>query len=668
MCTSELWTILHTRKNLMGAACLERTAGTALGTETVPDERASRLRGRVGSLASNSAIRGAGKIALDFGCGAVSVLIGVGFGQSSVPLGGSVTLLALAVGALIGLAAIVRGSHRVIWRYTSFRELATLGLFGATVLTSLLIVKQFALPSLSGASVLLSTLLSLFGWAGARVARRWQLARAEQRERQHGETPVAGTRRVLIVGAGITGTQLARDIVHRASSDVELVGFLDDDVAKRGATVNGARVLGPLSAAMDVVEHHGVTEVIVALPSAPPKMVRAFVRQLEEVGVRVRTLPGVDRIVHGGDVRRPGTATLRELIDQSVDRPVVRNADSAVRRVLVTGGAGFIGSHLTRLLLDRGYYVRVLDRFDYGRDGLANLRHPRLEVIQGDICNTRDLNHTMRDVDGVIALAAIVGDPACNLDPEETINLNYTATKLLVDACNFHGVRRLVFASSCSVYGASNHDLLTERSRLSPVSLYARTRVLSENIIFDRYGDVEPVVLRLSTVFGLSPRMRFDLVVNTLTVRAVVDKKISIFGGDQWRPNVHCRDAARAFMLALEAPAPAVAGEIFNVGGESLNHTISEIGLLVARTVGGVEVGIQDEVNDRRDYRVSFEKIRRALAFVPEMSVEDGIREVAAAVRRDAALQLYQSSNFSNVQALRQRLERLPEARELVSA
>jgi nucleoside-diphosphate-sugar epimerase len=153
-----------------------------------------------------------------------------------------------------------------------------------------------------------------------------------------------------------------------------------------------------------------------------------------------------------------------------------------------------------------------------------------------------------------------------------------------------------------------------------------------------------------------------------LTVRAVVDRKIAIFGGDQWRPNVHCRDAARAITLALEAPAKAVAGEVFNVGGESLNHTISDMGLMVARTVGGVDVSIQDEVNDRRDYRVGFEKIRRALAFVPEMSVEDGIREVAAAVRRDAALQHYQSPIFSNVQTLRERFESHAETRELVGA
>ena len=277
-------------------------------------------------------------------------------------------------------------------------------------------------------------------------------------------------------------------------------------------------------------------------------------------------------------------------------------------------------------------------------------------MLAGDVCSSRDVGRALRDVHGVIALAAIVGDPACNLDPEETINLNYTATKILIEACNFHRVRRLVFASSCSVYGASAGGALTEQSRLNPVSLYARTRVLSENILFDRAGDVEPVVLRLSTVFGLSPRMRFDLVVNTLTVRAVADGGITIIGGNQWRPNVHCRDAARAFIAALEAPAERVAGEIFNVGGDALNHTIAQLGEMVAEIVGDVQVARQRDGTDLRDYRVSFAKIRRVLGFEPEWTVAAGIREVAAAVRAQSALRNYQDPAFHNVHALRQTL------------
>src|SRR5438067_160360 len=275
-------------------------------------------------------------------------------------------------------------------------------------------------------------------------------------------------------------------------------------------------------------------------------------------------------------------------------------------------------------------------------------RHQVREVIVAMPSADRDV------VRGVLALAAIVGDPACNLDPEETINLNYTATKVLAEACNFYRVRRLVFASSCSVYGASSHGVLTEQSSLKPVSLYARTRVLSENILFDRAGEVQPVVLRLSTVFGLSPRMRFDLVVNTLTVRAVVDRKIAIFGGNQWRPNVHCRDAARAFIAALEAPAERVAGEIFNVGGDALNHPIAELGDMVAEIVRGTEVVHEKDAPDPRDYRVSFEKIRRVLGFEPEFTVAAGIREVAAAVRSQPALRDYQNPVYHNVEALKQ--------------
>jgi nucleoside-diphosphate-sugar epimerase len=306
------------------------------------------------------------------------------------------------------------------------------------------------------------------------------------------------------------------------------------------------------------------------------------------------------------------------------------------------------------MLLERGYRVRILDRFDYGRAGIAGLSHPNLEVLQGDICNSRDVSRAVKSVDGVIALAAIVGDPACNLDPEETINLNYASTKILAETCNFYGVQRLVFASSCSVYGASSDAMLSEQSRLNPVSLYARTRVLSENILFDRHGDVEPVVVRLATVFGLSPRIRFDLVVNTLTVRAVVEGRISIFGGNQWRPNVHCRDAARAFILALEAPSGDVAGQVFNLGGDTLNHRITEIGEMVARIVGDVEVEIKDDSLDPRDYRVGFSKIRRVLGFEPEHTVADGIREIAAAVRADPALRHWQDPAFHNVHALKQ--------------
>ncbi len=601
-------------------------------------------------------LRRAVKILLDFCCGALAVTVALGVEDGARLRVAETAWLAAGVGSLLVLAHALGGSYRAIWRYTSLSEAIVVAVSTGVAALALLVVRYLNVIPLGGSAILLVALLTLFGCIGVRTLRRWQVAATKQlRRERRASSPLRAPRRILIVGAGEHGLSIGRELAERGSDDVELAGYLDDDPSKVGAVLNGARVLGPLAQAARICERYRIAEVVVAMPSADPSLLHSFARQLEDVGIRTRTVHGVERFVAGEQLHRPGAVKLHELIGGAPvrDRPTPPG-DQHRRRVLVTGGAGFIGSHLVRMLLERGYRVRILDRFDYDRAGIAGLHHPNLETLQGDICNSRDVSRAVKNVDGVIALAAIVGDPACNLDPEETINLNYTATKILAETCNFYGVRRLVFASSCSVYGASSHALLTERSSLNPVSLYARTRVLSENILFDRHGDVEPVVVRLATVFGLSPRMRFDLVVNTLTARAVVDKRISIFGGSQWRPNVHCRDAARAFVLALEAPASDVAGEIFNVGGDALNHRISEIGELVAGVVGDVEIERCDEAADPRDYRVGFAKIRRVLGFEPEYSVADGIREVAAAVRADPALRRWQDPGFHNVQALRQ--------------
>src|SRR6266576_218541 len=599
------------------------------------------------------AMRRLAKVAVDLLCAAGAVLAAVAAGEGLARYGLLETaMLALLVGALLVVTDTLSGSYRSIWRYTSLPEAFALAASCALVLLALLGLRAGGTLDLSLATVLLIVSFMLLLSVSARGLRRWSLlANVPLRRRVTDGSPA---RRVLIAGAGRHGLSIARELTAGGVPGVELVGFLDDDPAKQDAVVNGIPVLGTLQNALELAEREDVSEVIVAMPDAGREVIRTFGRRLEDVGIRVRAVGGIARFVEGRDVHRPGGVTFNELL-AAMPAGAKRHAPTnGLRRVLVTGGAGFIGSHLTRMLLERGYHVRVLDRFDYGRAGIEGLHDPHLEVVQGDICSSRDVSRALRDVHGVLALAAIVGDPACNLDPEETINLNYTATKVLAEACNFYGVRRLVFASSCSVYGASNHDLLTERSRLNPVSLYARTRVLSENLLFDRAGDVEPVVLRLATVFGLSPRMRFDLVVNTLTVKGVVDGKIPIQGGNQWRPNVHCRDAARAFIAALEGPAERVAGEVFNVGGDALNHRIADLGEMVARIIPGVEIVRQPDVADPRDYRVGFEKIRTVLAFEPEFTVAEGIREVAAAVQSQAALRAYQDPAFHNVHALRQ--------------
>ena len=304
--------------------------------------------------------------------------------------------------------------------------------------------------------------------------------------------------------------------------------------------------------------------------------------------------------------------------------------------VLVTGGAGYIGSHLVRMLLKKGYRVRVLDTFLYGVSGLsACASDPRLEIVYGDICNVRDLIRAAKGAKAIIALAALVGDGACELDHDETVAINIESTKLL---CHVVGltptIARVVFASSCSVYGATEGLILNEGSRLNPVSFYARSRIMSEGILAREMAGRSYTVVRMGTVFGASPRMRLDLMVNTMTYRAVTTGAITVTGGAAWRPHVHCRDAAEAFLLAAEAPGEKVNGETFNVGSDSNNFTISEIAVMVANEVPNTGIEYIDTVEDLRSYRVSFDKIRHVLGFAARYRVEDGIREVRSMIER----------------------------------
>lgn len=319
--------------------------------------------------------------------------------------------------------------------------------------------------------------------------------------------------------------------------------------------------------------------------------------------------------------------------------------------ILVTGGAGYVGSHVCRKLLGRGYRVRVLDSFLYGDKGLAEIRdNPDLELLYGDICNVDDVRNSVRGCKGVIALAALVGDAACDIDPEEAIAVNFRSTKIMIDQCKREGVERLVFASSCSVYGANGTDLVTEDSPLHPVSLYARTRIMSEDLLQAERGDVDVINLRLATVCGVSPRMRFDLMVNTITARAAVDGKVQILGPKQWRPHLHVQDAAEAFVCAVSAKTKDGVST-FNVGNNDQNFTIGEIAEKVTGVLPETEVEYTDANGDRRSYRVSFDRIRERLGFSPSLGVDDAIREVLSALS-SGTISDYRAPVYHNVKYL----------------
>jgi nucleoside-diphosphate-sugar epimerase len=223
---------------------------------------------------------------------------------------------------------------------------------------------------------------------------------------------------------------------------------------------------------------------------------------------------------------------------------------------------------------------------------------------------------------------------------------------MIAEAARGVGVQRFIFASTCSVYGASD-QILDERSALNPISLYARTKMESERILLN-FNDrnFAPVILRFGTIYGLSPRPRFDLVINLLAAQATCEKRITIYGGNQWRPFVHVDDAAEAIMRCLEAPIHAIKGQIFNVGCDDQNYMIVEIGQIIKDIIPEVQVIHEGDEKDKRNYRVSFEKIRKQLGFVPRRTVVDGIKEIKLAIE-SGLIRDYRAAHYSNYKTLK---------------
>lgn len=332
--------------------------------------------------------------------------------------------------------------------------------------------------------------------------------------------------------------------------------------------------------------------------------------------------------------------------------------DDAARGPVVTvsGGAGYIGSVVVRELLERGHTVRVLDNLLFGDSSLTEcIGHPGFSLVSGDVRARADWDRALAGAEAVLHLAGLVGDPVCALDPETTRAVNLESTEPFAEACRVHGVRRVVYASTCSVYGAAGDAWLNEDSPTAPVSLYAETNLRSEELLRERLGrDHALTVLRFATVFGVSPRMRFDLVVNLLAARAATTRRLEVHGGEQWRPQVHVRDVARALVRAVELPPETAAGT-YNVGGTAQNLRVRDLAERVAAAFPGTTVTVQD-VRDPRSYRVSFDRIERRFGFTPERDVDAGVREVAGWL--GARHVDPEDPRYHNVRALEARLGR----------
>lgn len=322
------------------------------------------------------------------------------------------------------------------------------------------------------------------------------------------------------------------------------------------------------------------------------------------------------------------------------------------RHILVIGGAGYIGSALLEKLLQKGHQVRLLDLMVFGDEPIRHLlKYKNLEVVHGDFRHVESVVEAIQGVDTVIHLGAIVGDPACSLDEDLTIDVNLTATRMIGELAKAQGVERFVFASTCSVYGACD-EILDERSVVRPISLYGQTKLASERVLFKMATDkFKPTIVRFATIYGLSGRTRFDLVVNLLAAKAKLEGKITVNGGAQWRPFVHVDDAAAAVARIIEVPRELVGGEIFNVGSNDQNYTITQIGEMVHEQVVSAELLINETDTDRRNYRVNFNKIRNHLGFEPQWTVERGIQQVLEAIA-NGDVQDYREAKYSNVKFL----------------
>lgn len=338
-------------------------------------------------------------------------------------------------------------------------------------------------------------------------------------------------------------------------------------------------------------------------------------------------------------------------LDES-DAAELQPGDS--NKVLVVGGCGYIGSILVEQLLDQGKQVLVLDAMHFGDEPLSRVAgHADLTIIREDFRNVEALTRAVTGVGTVIHLGGLVGDPACALDPDLTIDVNLTATKLVGEIAKACGVTRFIFASSCSVYGACD-NIVDEQSQFNPQSLYARTKVASEAVLAPLNDDTFSVTcLRFATVYGISGRARFDLVVNLLCAKAVRDGVITVFGPGQWRPFVHVEDVARAIVTVSQAPVETVAGEAFNVGSDAQNYTLGQVATMIKRQVPDAEITVDEGFTDTRNYRVSFEKISSRLGFETAWTLERGISQVVAVVRSNQVGH-YSLPTYSNVLRLKE--------------
>lgn len=301
--------------------------------------------------------------------------------------------------------------------------------------------------------------------------------------------------------------------------------------------------------------------------------------------------------------------------------------------VMVTGGAGYVGSRLVPKLLDAGHKVTVLDLYLFGDDVLAECRgNPNLREVHGDLRNIATVKDALKGCDAVIHLACISNDPSFELDPELGKSINYDCFRPLVRASKEAGVKRFIYASSSSVYGIKEVDNVTEDLPLEPLTDYSKFKAMCEEVLEEeREPGFVTLTIRPATVCGYGPRQRLDVIVNILTNHAVHNGRIKVFGGPQKRPNLHIEDMTDLYLLSLQLPDEQIDGKIYNAGYE--NHSVSQLAETVRDAVGGNVEIVVEPTDDLRSYHVSSDLIRRELGFEPKHTIEDAVRDLVSAFK-----------------------------------
>jgi nucleoside-diphosphate-sugar epimerase len=322
------------------------------------------------------------------------------------------------------------------------------------------------------------------------------------------------------------------------------------------------------------------------------------------------------------------------------------------QNVLVIGGAGYAGTRLVPALLEK-YRVKVLDTFWYGQGVFERLHHDtNLELVRCDVREIETVKKQLSGIDIVIHLACISNDPSFDLDPNLGKSINLLSFEPIVKLAKNSGVKRFVYASSSSVYGIKSEERVTENLTLEPLTDYSRFKAECEKILLEySSNDFVCTVLRPATLCGYSERQRFDLVVNILTNHAINTGRIRVFGGSQYRPNLHIEDMVDAYLSVLSQPVEKVKGEIFNVGGANL--TIQEIAETVSEVTGISELEYQ-ETNDPRSYRVDSSKIASTIGFRPKRTVHDAVKDITKAFELGLYYKSLDNPHYFNISRMKE--------------